>query len=340
MFSFHIKKNINNNNAEPIQIQHKNLYKKLKTVNEKNESDCLYVNSRGILKSCDVYCENPISSSNKNILYLIDYIKSQQQSRTTIYVCSETLSYFINTILPFINKSFILVSGDSDLSIPNEAMNVSEFKKLIRHPLLIMWYAQNNITNGAFSKLQTIPIGLDYHTLSSIEDENTGHPWGTKMSPLEQETMLLNVRKQHGIPFYKRKLRIYSNVHFCYDRWNDRKEALEKIPKNLLFLESGPITRENTWIKMAEYQFILSPFGNGFDCHRTWEALLLGCIPIVCCSPINPLFLGLPVLQVEKWSDITEDLLEKCANDFSGITDILTSKLFLQYWTEKIKQGL
>ena len=28
-------------------------------------------------------------------------------------------------------------------------------------------------------------------------------------------------------------------------------------------------------------RFVLSPAGNGVDCHRTWEALLMGAVPIV-----------------------------------------------------------
>ena len=31
----------------------------------------------------------------------------------------------------------------------------------------------------------------------------------------------------------------------------------------------------------AKYQYVLSPPGHGLDCHRTWEAMLLGAIPIV-----------------------------------------------------------
>ena len=31
----------------------------------------------------------------------------------------------------------------------------------------------------------------------------------------------------------------------------------------------------------AHFAFVASPSGNGLDCHRTWEALLLRSIPIV-----------------------------------------------------------
>ena len=45
-----------------------------------------------------------------------------------------------------------------------------------------------------------------------------------------------------------------------------------------------------------KYKFILSPPGAGFDCHRTWEALYLGAIPIVKTSSLDPLYKDLPVV--------------------------------------------
>jgi hypothetical protein len=35
-------------------------------------------------------------------------------------------------------------------------------------------------------------------------------------------------------------------------------------------------------------RFVLSPPGNGNDCHRTWEALYLGAIPIVQAGSLAP----------------------------------------------------
>lgn len=53
-------------------------------------------------------------------------------------------------------------------------------------------------------------------------------------------------------------------------------------------------------------RYVLSPPGNGFDCHRTWEAIYLGCVPIVKKAfwPFN--HLALPVLVLEDWPDISK----------------------------------
>ena len=79
---------------------------------------------------------------------------------------------------------------------------------------------------------------------------------------------------------------------------------------------------------MIKYKYVISPHGNGLDCHRTWESLALGCIPIIKTSPLDRMFEGLPVLIVKNWSDITQELL----NTFepSGNLD----KLRLNYWNE------
>ena len=37
--------------------------------------------------------------------------------------------------------------------------------------------------------------------------------------------------------------------------------------------------------EMVRHRSVISPMGNGLDCHRTWEALYLGVIPLVRGSP-------------------------------------------------------
>jgi hypothetical protein len=73
------------------------------------------------------------------------------------------------------------------------------------------------------------------------------------------------------------------------------------------------------------------------DCHRTWEALCLGCIPIVCAPNFTNLFLDLPVLIVNDWSEINEILLKKTVDEFKQ-QNFNYEKLTLEYWKNKIKK--
>lgn len=76
--------------------------------------------------------------------------------------------------------------------------------------------------------------------------------------------------------------------------------------------------RSSTWEKMTRYSFVLSPLGAGFDCHRTWEALLLGAIVIAIRSPISIEYEqhDLPIVFVDNFSFITKDYLRNLESTY------------------------
>ena len=61
--------------------------------------------------------------------------------------------------------------------------------------------------------------------------------------------------------------------------------------------------------ELSEYKFAISPQGNGVDCHRTWECLYLGVIPIITKSLCMSFFEELPILFVDNYDCITEEYL-------------------------------
>jgi len=296
------------------------------------ENLCYFVNSRGILKSCNFCSPNPKSSCNNDKNYLYFMLKHMFNGMS-IYVCSDLLKFFVNDIFPKINKNFILVSGDSDLCVPREALNIPEFNSLINSHYLIKWFAQNTQFQG-HPKIIQLPIGLDYHTISNdpkcswkLQDEGR--------LPSEQEMILFNI-KENIVPFYERIPKIYVNFTIHSDRFGDRKKSLETISSYLLEINNTFTPRTNNWKNTIKYSFVLSPFGCGMDCHRTWEALCLGCIPIVKAPNFSKLFEDLPVLIVNDWNDITQKLLDKTIEDFKTKT-FNYDKLELKYWVNKFK---
>ena len=61
-------------------------------------------------------------------------------------------------------------------------------------------------------------------------------------------------------------------------------------------------------------KFMICPIGNAIDCHRNWEVLYMRRVPIMTRDPyLQKLFENYPVLFVDKYSDVTEELL--LAND-------------------------
>jgi len=79
---------------------------------------------------------------------------------------------------------------------------------------------------------------------------------------------------------------------------------------------------------MRKTMFVPSPAGNGIDCHRTWEALYLGAVPVVLRSE----YFGesdWPVLLVDSWSE----LLEKKDNELKDIyiNNVLDQKQAIKF---------
>ena len=299
------------------------------------ENNCYFVCSRGILKSCTFYSPNPISSCSKDINYLYNMLKSNKMfNGMSIYVCSDLLKFFVNKIMPYLIYSFVLVSGDSDLCVPKETLSKEETLKLLKSNLLLKWYTQNTRIEKN-DKIIQLPIGLDYHTILG----NPNVKWHLPeegILPQQQEEILINIIKESK-PFYERNNKIFVNFTLNSDRFGQRKLALETISNDLLDIHINFIPRTQTWKKMSNYTFVLSPTGIGLDCHRTWEALCLGCIPIICVNEFKTLFHDLPVLIVNNWTEITKELLENTIEAFKNRT-FNKNKITLQYWSEKINK--
>ena len=289
------------------------------------ENNCKYVCSRGILKSCDIYSSTPISS----IKELYNYNFSSLTNGSIVYICSSALQHFIKEIFNNLTVKIILVTGDCDETCYQDIFdNVESFLQFINNDNLIHWFSQNSIIKH--KKMTQIPIGLDYHTMT-----NKPTKWGPKLMPLEQEDILNKIIR---VPFWERSYKCYSNFHFFTNTkyGYDRIDAIQNIPPKLVYYEKEHINREQTWKNQCNFAFVISPHGNGLDCHRTWEALVLGCIPIVKTSELDTLFTHLPILIVKKWNNVNKKLLKNTIETFKNKT-FNYDKLLLSYWMQIIK---
>lgn len=284
-----------------------------------DETACEFVSSRGLTKSC--------SFKNKSLqsdTFHIDNFLDQSPFPSVVHICTRALGVFVERYLNKLPKPIVLVTNDSDVSITSES---SWFIPLIESPMIKLWFAQNCMVLSKPAKLKHIPIGLDYHTIA----ENDIF-WGPRMTPFKQEQELKYVM-QSAVPFWQRKAKCYTTFNFALDR-GDRREAFQLIHRNLIDYEKSPIPRCETWKRQLNYAFVVSPFGGGPDCHRTWEALLLGCIVIIKSSPLDDLFEELPVWCVQRWSDLTQDALESTIETFKP-RKFNFEKLKLKYWVSR-----
>jgi hypothetical protein len=300
--------------------------------NTNDETACKWVSSRGLLKICDKHNKVPDSASR----HIDDDLLDNLNEYDVVHICSWlSLSIFMRHHAPKIDKKVIIVTNDSDFDAPifekpvgeSDYIAKDEIMNFINSDYCVHLFAQNCTLKHP--KVSPIPIGLDYHTFTQYS------------SPLKQEENLNLIRKNAmSVPFYDRIVKCYCNFQFCIENkyyTNERLECLNNVNKDLCVYEPNDILRIITWKNQTNYAFVLSPAGGGYDCHRTWEALILGCIPIVkrFNHPFENLFEHLPVLIVDNWCDITQTLLEKTIEEFKN-RKFNYKKLTLEYWKNLI----
>jgi len=307
-----------------------------------DELACQYVGSYGLLKSTTHH--SPFPSPDFGGLDPNWYANLHEGA--IIHVCTQALPTFVKEVLPTIRVKFKLLTNNSDATLPDDFRQ--EVNEVLANPFLIQWFSQNWI--GVNEKVTQIPIGLDYHSmrpknpppqklLRFVRTTPEMHilGWGENKYARDQERDLLNIMVGK-LPFWNREIKAYGNFQFVmWTRYGkgDRKRALEVVPKHLVYYQPFKTTRNDCWNNMTKYAFVISPHGNGLDCHRTWEALCLGCIPIVKTSGLDPLFEGLPVWIVRDWSEITETNMRSKVDEFRNRT-FQYEKLTLGYWQTKI----
>ena len=86
---------------------------------------------------------------------------------------------------------------------------------------------------------------------------------------------------------------------------------------------------------------MICPRGNAIDCHRNWEVLLMRRVPIMKRHPyLEELFKDYPVLFVDKYSEVTEDLLIENDHLFQKTQEIDLHRLTLHGFFDKIVNEL
>jgi len=75
-----------------------------------------------------------------------------------------------------------------------------------------------------------------------------------------------------------------------------------------------PVSQNIYFEHLARSKFVISPKGNGPDCHRVWESIYLGAIPVVVDHISFSQFKHLPILFINDWNDVTMDFLTNKTN--------------------------
>jgi len=208
---------------------------------------------------------------------------------------------------------YILITHCSDYEINEE-------KFLQKPKCIVKWFAQN--VNYKHQDLIPVPIGIENH-----EGTNKGGA-----------SNFLYLAK--NVFDFKIKNKIINKI-FC--NFNPQTNPNRINVANILtrkklgsFVYPLPF---NQYVDTAKnFLFIASPKGNGIDCHRTWESLYYGCIPIVERHFMYDNYLNLPIIQIDSWEDISLDSLTPYILKYKN-KEIFnnTEELTIDFWVKKIK---
>ena len=94
------------------------------------------------------------------------------------------------------------------------------------------------------------------------------------------------------------------------DNSHEERVGLKDMFRDWATVEDERVDYTNFLLNLARHKFVLCPRGNAIDCHRNWEVLYMKRVPVMKRDPyLEELFKDYPVLFVDKYSDITKDLL-------------------------------
>lgn len=127
-------------------------------------------------------------------------------------------------------------------------------------------------------------------------------------------------------------------------RINPRVDIYERfIGLPWVDVKDAPIPMEEFYNDLQTHSYTISPPGAGADCHRHWEALTLGCIPIVIRSIMTEdMFHDMPVLIVDRWDEVTEDRL---LYEYPDLVERFgwesrERKIWWEYWRDMILEDI
>ena len=222
--------------------------------------------------------------------------------------------------------------------------------KAMASPAIYRWYASN--CDVSHPKVQCMPLGFAFHDTLAKEGEH----------PAVTADKITNAYL--AAPSNRDRRPLSARV----DDWNERNNPLRRdiwqqltLHREFVTVFSPAFGRRNFSHLLAGYAaaaFVLSPPGNGFDCHRTWEAIAMGVIPILWnASAYRTAQVGaaaavefegemrvydsFPVVAVNNYSDITMAKLREWQttvrderhNRFDGFADERITNVF---WMHRI----
>lgn len=241
-----------------------------------------------------------------------------------VFIQAHNLNHYVPILAACKDYKFVVVTQNSDGGIVRDNPRDFDYQWRGSPDNIVHWFCQNCEIDTP--DITPIPIALENSYV---------YPKAQK-----QKTMLALMQQE------KPQSRLF---HLCCNVWTNPADRMR--PYELF--RNQPWATVRTGLNgrgffefiadVADHFFICSPDGNGSDCVRTWEALYLGCVPIVMPHAFNSYFSKyLPMLVVPNYEGITPEMLIAWkdaiqAKMAAGEYDLRL--LTMSYWRNKIDEA-
>lgn len=246
------------------------------------------------------------------------------------YICGNKFIDFSDKKNIFCKTDFInefkdveidtFITHNSDYHITNQLIkNGPKFKK---------WFCQNKETDNL--NVFSIPIGLENFEPHFGPDSKFGRYSSLPhFGPQKKDYIYLLSCNEN-----EHKNLVYMNFN-CNTRPYERNIIKNYFNQFNWIYKKQNIDWKEYYRDTTNSKFIISPRGNGVDCHRIWESLYLRTIPIVKKEFFMEEFADLPILFIDSWDQVTEEFLLLKYDEYKNKKFDL-SKLKISEWKKII----
>jgi hypothetical protein len=300
-----------------------------------------YPQPTGLQSLCDMVIGSRYSKFNRSVSRHA-WVRTWQPQ--TVFVRSDLLKTFVQRVLPCLHHPFVLLTGDSDLTLPRQVdlrfqkiLDPALWDQLMQDPRILHMFVEN-LDDGPHPKVSGLPLGISPYNypgkqadfvVRHVSQSAAASPLGNR--PL-QAMHVARMRDGKG-------------------QWADRKHVQDLcLNQWSRFCESpGNMNSTALWAATQALPFVICVHGGGLDpSPKAWESLILGTIPIIQHFPGDDAYRHLPVVFVESFteSSITPEALALWRQQLlpwyaeSDKRAEVMRRLGVQFWWDKVTAAL
>ncbi|MBX7065950.1 MAG: hypothetical protein K1X28_01845 [Parachlamydiales bacterium] len=213
-----------------------------------------------------------------------------------------------------------------------------DFRKLarkIKHPFIVISPNVEGFSDGPLpgphEKLLNIPNVAGWFV------PNIDCPPSDRVFPIPLGLSNTFWQRENFKTIQEKKRDIFCYVNFSIDTNREKRKPCWDHFADKNWAEKVRGKSDQEYLEdLSRSVFVISPPGNGLDCHRTWEALYLKSYPVVLSTTLDPLYEGLPVVIVNSWDEVTEEFLQQKKAEFDA-KEWAFERAYIPYWFEKVE---